>query len=351
MTAQPLTSPPATRGLPARAPFSRRRKAAIIVRLLLGEGASLPLGDMPEDMQAALTAEIGAMRYIDGDTLRAVVAEFLEELERIGLSFPGGIEGALELLEGHISTTAASGLRRSDARAAPDPWARISAQDTAALVPLLDAESTEVAAILLSKLPTAKAAELLGLLPGDQARRIACAVSQTATVPPEMVARIGRVLAEQMDAAPPRAFDTPPGARMGAILNLAPAATRDGLLAGLDEDDSAFAETVRRAIFTFADIPSRIEPRDVPNVTRGVDPNDLITALAGAQAAGLTETAEFILSNMSRRMADQLREEMAERGTPRPADTEAAMTQVIAAIRTLETSGELTLIQPEEEPT
>jgi hypothetical protein len=68
-------------------------KAAVIVRLLLAEGSPLPLSSLPEHMQAALTEQIGRMRLVDRTTLGAVVEEFLNELEQVGLSFPGGIEG------------------------------------------------------------------------------------------------------------------------------------------------------------------------------------------------------------------------------------------------------------------
>ena len=206
---------PHTPAPPAPPPviFSRRRKAAIIVRLLLSEGASLPLDTLPDDLQAALTAEIAAMRYIDGETLRAVVGEFLTEMERVGLTFPGGVDGALSLLDGHISETAAAGLRAASGEHPADPWKTIAALETETLIPMVQAESTEVAAVLLSKLATVKAAEILGKLPGAQARRIACAISLTGQVGPETVARIGQTLVEQIASAPQPAFDTPAAAR------------------------------------------------------------------------------------------------------------------------------------------
>ena len=49
--------------------LSRRQKAAVIVRLLMAEGARLPLADLPEPVQTALTEEIAAMRMIDRETL------------------------------------------------------------------------------------------------------------------------------------------------------------------------------------------------------------------------------------------------------------------------------------------
>lgn len=56
---------------------------------------------------------------------------------------------------------------------------------------------------------------------------------------------------------------------------------------------------------------------------------------------------DFILENMSGRMADQLREEVAEAGTVKPSDAEVAMTAIVGIIRQLVAEGELTLIQEE----
>lgn len=323
--------------------LSRRQKAAVIVRFLMAEGARLPLADLPESVQTALTEEIAAMRMIDRETLAMVVAEFGDLLEAVGLSFPGGLDGALSLLDGQLSAPAANRLRRIAASAVRrDPWEQIAAAPAEALLPLLEEESTEVGAVMLSKLSIEKAADLMGRLPGDRARRVAYAVSLTGDIAPEVVARIGAALVSQLDNVPVRAFETGPVERVGAILNFSPAATRDAVLRGLEEEDKAFAEEVRRAIFTFADIPARIEPRDVPKLLREVDQAVLITGLAGAKDAD-TAAAEFILENISQRMAANLREEMAARGTVRDKDAEEAMTAVIIAIRSLESKGELSL--------
>ena len=136
--------------------------------------------------------------------------------------------------------------------------------------------------------------------------------------------------------------------RVGAILNSSTSLTRDDVLQGLDETDQGFANAVRKAIFTFANIPQRITPRDIPRVLRVVEQAQLVTAFSGAEAAGVSDVVEFILENMPGRMADQLREEVAEAGTVKPTDAEAAMNAIVAAIRELEREGELQLITPEE---
>jgi flagellar motor switch protein FliG len=322
-----------------------REKAAIIVRLMLSEGAPLPLISLPEHLQAALAEQIGQMRVVDRTTLDRVVEDFLGELQAVGLTFPGGIEGALTMMDGHISATAASRLRRlAGASSKADPWDGIIALGAERLMPLLEAESIEVGAVMLSRLPVPKAADLLARLPGDRARRVAYAVSMTGNVDPETLRRIGLSLAAQLDNVPPRAFESGPVERVGAILNVSTAMTREAVLQGLDETDADFAEQVRRAIFTFVHLPDRVLARDVPKILRMVPQATLVTALVAAQSrADDAVAAEFLLSSMSQRMSQSLREEMQERGTVKERDGEEAMAAVVTAVRDLESTGEVVL--------
>ncbi|SMO76549.1 flagellar motor switch protein FliG [Thalassovita litoralis] len=329
--------------------LTRRQKAAIMVRFLLSEGADLDFSDLPEELQAELTRQMGDMRLVDRQTLANVVAEFAGQLEEIGVTFPHDLAGALTILDGRIHPRTAARLRKqAGVRQYADPWDRIRALDAPALLPIFQDESTEIAAVVLSKLDVTRAAEVLALLPGDHARRITYAVSLTGAVTPDAVDRIGLSLAAQMDAQPERAFADGPDKRVGAILNFSPSATRDELLTALEDEDAEFAARVRRAIFTFNDIPARIASLDVPKLTRAVDQPVLVMALAHATATDGTAAADHILSNLSGRMADALREEMAESGIIKPKSGEEAMGAVVAAIRQLESAGEIELI-PEEE--
>lgn len=325
--------------------LSKQAKAAIVVRMLLNEGADLPLEDLPDALQVSLTHQMSRMRSVDRDTLAAVIAEFAQDVDSVALSFPPGMSGALDALEGTISAQTANRLRKeAGVRQFGDPWARLRDLPAETLVPVLENESVEVAAVMLSKLPVALAAELLGSLPGPRARRITYAVSLTEGVTPDTVDRIGLSLASQLDAQPKRAFDSDPVARVGAILNSSRTVTRDDVLTGLDETDQGFANAVRKAIFTFGNIPDRISPRDIPRILRDVDQSVVVTALAGAEAQGFAASRDFILENMSARMADQLRDAIQEAGKVKPGDVEEAMSDFITRIRGMEQSGDLLFV-------
>ncbi len=330
--------------------LTKRQKAAIVVRLLRSEGIDLSLAQLPDDMQVDLAREMGNLRFISRDTLREVVEEFVAELDAIGLSFSGGIGSAFALLEGALSAGAEERLRIEAGRASmTDAWERLSQLDVDRLVPVLAEESVEIGAVALSKLKVSKAADILGRLPGDKARRLAYAMGQTGGIGPDTVARIGRALMEQFDAEPARAFTGGPVERVGAVLNSSPAATRDDVLDGLDEEDKGFADEVRKAIFTFLNIPDRIDPRDIPKVVREIDPVALTTALAYSQGRPREErAAEFILKNMSQRLAQQLRDEMEGLGKIKQKDAEEAMSAVVASVRAMEADGQLMLVSNDE---
>ncbi|NPD15334.1 flagellar motor switch protein FliG [Xinfangfangia sp. D13-10-4-6] len=330
--------------------LNAREKAAVVVRYLLAQGAELPIAQLPDHLQTALAEQMGQMRLVDRETLDQVVSEFMSELDSVGLAFPGGLEGALNAMDGHISQTTASRLRRKvGVGSRGDPWDRLASLSPERLVPLLENEAAEVAAVILSKMPVQKAAEFLGKLPGERARRIAFAVSQTANTDPETVRRIGIAVLGQIDAQPLKAFDRGPVERVGAILNIAPAQVREDVLKGLEDEDAGFAEEVRRSIFTFAHFPARVSGRDIPKVARLIDQATLVTAVAYSRGKPALEAAsEFILACISQRMAQNIREEVEQAAKVKDRDGEAAMAEIVGAARTLESQGELVMMMPED---
>jgi flagellar motor switch protein FliG len=328
--------------------LSGREKAAIAVRLLLQSGAVPALADFPESLQTELTMQLVRMAPVNQITVDAVAIELADAIEAIGLSFPAGLEGALGLLDGVISDNASNRLRgMSPDHFHGDPWGNICAVDNERLVTVLESESVEVAAILLSKLNVSKAAELLGLISGERARRTTYSVSLTASVAPAMVRRIGIALAEQFDQRQDFAFPDDPVSRVGAILNYSPASVRDEVLSGLESEDNEFAQQVRKAIFTFTNVKDRVSARDVPRVQRDLDQADLVTVVAAAEGTD-KDTVDFLLENISQRLAESIRGEAAEKGAVPSKDGEAAMMRIVNVIRELEGAGEISLITEAE---
>ena len=313
--------------------MSARTKAAIVVRFLMQEGAEIDLASLPTSLQADLTREIADLRLIDRATLAEVIEEFAHELDSIGLTAQGGLGSALRLLEGKITNDTARRLPQdAGVRLFEDPWGRIKQLDEKELLKLLDAETTEIAAVVLSKLDVTKAATLLGEMPGPRAQ-ISFAISQTAGVTPQAVDRIGQSLMAQLDNKPERAFATLPEDRIAAILTAASDDLRDEVMNGLRETDPELAERVLAGVFTFVDIPTRIAAVDVATAVKTVAQTDMVIALCYANGNGMEEFSEFILGGLSRRMAETIREEIEERGAVKTKEGEAAVTALVSVYR------------------
>lgn len=240
-------------------------------------------------------------------------------MDSIGLTAQGGLGSALRLLEGKITNDTARRLRQdAGVRLFEDPWCRIKQLDEKELLKLLDAETTEIAAVVLSKLDVTKAAALLGGMPGPRARKINFATSQTAGVTPQAVDRIGQSLMAQLDNKPERAFATLPEDRIAAILTAASDDLRDEVMNGLSETDPDLAERVLAGVFTFVDIPTRIAAVDVATAVKTVAQTDMVIALCYANGNGMEQVSEFILGGLSRCMTETIREEIEERGAVKP---------------------------------
>ncbi|MCT4331983.1 flagellar motor switch protein FliG [Paracoccus sp. YLB-12] len=329
--------------------LSQRQKAAVIVRLLLDDEDAVSLSRLDIGSQTLLAEEMSGMELVDRQTRDAVITEFCDRLESVGLTFPGDLDGTLAMLGSRLSEDSTDRLRRMAAMSGKgDPWLRVAGLPKDDILALANSEAIEIVALMLSKLPVGRASDVFTALPRDRARAVARAMSLTSGVTPQALQRVGLILLRTADALPRPAIDTPAADRVGAILNFATADLRDDVLQSLEREDSGFAVGVRKAIFIFSHIPERIEGRDVARILREVEQPVLLRALSAPDPADAA-AAEFILSNLSQRMADGLREEMEEMGKVRARDIEDAKTEVIAAIRRLEEQGDLTLILPLDE--
>lgn len=325
-----------------------RQKAAVIVKLLLDGEQDLQLSALNDDAQTSLTQEMAQMQLIDRATRDAVIGEFCDSLERVGVTFPGDLDGTLDMLGRQLSADATDRLRRIAAVSGRgDPWERIAALPIDKLAALARSEAVELIALMLSKLPVAKASEVFSKLPRDRAQAVALAMSLTGDISRAAIQRVGLVLLQAADALPRPAIESPAVERVGAILNFTASDLRDAVLEGLDGEDAQFAGGVRKAIFTFRHIPERVEPRDIPRITREVEDDVLVRALAAGMETD-PDCVSFILSNLPQRLAENLRGEIETVGDIRPRDAEAAMTQVVMAIRQLVDSGEISFVQRDD---
>ena len=329
--------------LDARPQLTKRQKAAVLVHLLISGGVDSGLRELPPAQQQAIVREMARLRFVDRETLAEVVQEFAAELDSIGLHFPRDLASVVETIGGHLSFEVVESLTAElgpDAPAGDGPWTVIAELDVPSLLTFAEGETDEVCAIVLSKLPSARAAELMAQLPPERAEAVAAAFARTEDVTPGAVGRIGMALGRQSASRAAPAFEANSVLRVASILNVATARVRSAVLDSLEASDAAFAARVRQAVFSFENIPERVEPRSMPKILKEVDAMVVVKSLSGLSDE-LRDVGTFILSTISSRLADQFREQIEEAGPIPFSESEAARAELVSTIRRLEEAGEI----------
>lgn len=110
----------------------------------------------------------------------------------------------------------------------------------------------------------------------------------------------------------------------------------------MEIEDPELADEIRKKMFVFEDILS-LDDRSVQRVLREVDNNELAIALKGSNE----EVQNLIFSNLSKRLASMIKEDMEFMGPVRMKDVEEAQQKIVNIIRKLEDSAEIIISEVE----
>ncbi len=292
---------------------------------------------------------MSGLNRIDSIQVRATIAEFLAELATDDLSLRGGLAQARGLLEEHV----AEGLLMRILDDAESPsvhnvWQKLAKVSDEALTDFLANEHPQTAAVVVSKFSPEHAARILNRLEPELARDVVIGLSRAASLDRHVIEAIGDTMSRDFLAAH-AANDQKrnPADRVGAIMNYTSPSIRDHILGQIETDQPEFAEEIRRKMFTVEDIPARLPGRAVAAVVSSLDKETLLKALFVTKESS-PEIGEFILSNISSRMSEQLREELGEITSVRRKDGERVQAEVIRVIRDLVARGEIELVDEDE---
>ncbi|MEM9147638.1 MAG: FliG C-terminal domain-containing protein [Pseudomonadota bacterium] len=341
---------PADPGSPTLEELTRQQKAAIVIGVLGPEAAGPLLERLDENSLRGFAAGMARLKRIEPEVVNSVIREFLHELDRADSTIRGGLKLARGLLERHLDeSTLTRILDGVDAPSVHNVWRKLAKVSEDAIAEFLKREHPQTAAVVLSKLSSEQAAGVLSRFPPDRARDVVMGITKTQNLDPRVIETIGASVSRDFLAgqnADGQRRD--PAEQVGAIMNFTAAEVRTHVLDSIAEGQPDFAEEIKRKMFTFEDIPSRVETRDISAIVRNAEPDVLLRALAGSKDS-MPESVDFILGNISSRMAEQLRENMGEIGKVRRKECEAAQNEIIMVIRGMVDRAEIKLVVADED--
>lgn len=322
-------------------------KAAIILAAVGPEIAGSVLRGLASADLQRLARALSGLGRVRQEVLDAVIMEFLDALTR-GPGIAGGTGAARKLLAGVLDETDLALLFDGAPGETPrSVWERLGDVPPAQLAAFLAGEHPQAAAVILSEIRPELAASALERLDRDLAQTIVLRLSRAPALGAEAAEAIraaveaGFLARVQADRGRRRPADL-----IAGLMNNVSAEARDGFLGHLEAEDPALARDVARTMFTWQDVPQRLEGRDVAGVLRDVAEDVLLRGLALDRADAGT-TADFLLANLPRRLAERYAEDLAALPEAPRKEGEAAQIEIARAIQAQAREGRIRLIDPD----
>ena len=175
------------------------------------------------------------------------------------------------------------------------------------------------------------------MLPQERQAAIAVKIAMIDKIPPDIIDDIEKVMERKFMSSASASFTKTEGVDVLVdILNSVERSTEKLIFEVLGEQDEKLADEVRKRMFVFEDIAT-LGSKEIQRFLGDVDTSELAIALKVATE----DLKQLILSNMSKRAGDVLREEMDLMGPVRLSEVEKAQQSIVNIIRRLDEKGEI----------
>jgi flagellar motor switch protein FliG len=318
------------------------RKAAMLL-IVLGEQASSDLlKHLNEEEIQTVSREVARVTAISSEQAEAVLNEFHHITTAGDFVARGGIEFARKLLTRTFSPDMAKRLLDRLTKALGSEavsFDAIQKADPQLLAKFIHNEHPQTIALVLSHLNSTAAAGLLTSLPPGIRSDVAQRMASLDQISPEVIMKIAGVIGQKLSALGEFSRESYGGVRAVAeMMNRLDSASSREILDHIETQDTNLAETIRHLMFVFEDL-LLLDPIGLKEVIGKVDRKVLTVALKGTSEQLQTQ----VLSSMSQRGAEMLKEDMEALGPIKIKEVEAAQQQIIAIVRQLETEGVISL--------
>ncbi len=316
------------------------QKAAILLIALGPEKSSLIFKHLKEEEIEDLTLEIANTKSVTPQVKDKVINEFYEVCLAQQYIAEGGIGYAKELLEKALGTDKAMDvIGKLTASLQVKPFEFVKKTDASQLLNFIQDEHPQTIALILSYLSAGQAATILGALIPEKQAEVARRIATMDRTSPDVIKEVERVLESKLSSLVNQDYTIIGGVdAVVEILNTVDRGTEKHIMETLEVEEPELADEIRKKMFVFEDI-LLLDDRAIQRVLRDVDNNDLAIACKGSTE----EVQNAIFSNMSKRLAEMIKEDMEFMGPVRMKDVEEAQQKIVNIIRKLEDSAEIVI--------
>lgn len=318
-----------------------QKAAAVVVSLGADKASQLYKYMDPEDVET-LTLEVARLGYLDSDMTEGVLTDFYEMCLTNKAITEGGLEYAKTVLEKAFGEqTAAQLLEKVEKSMKNRQFAFLDKADAKSLFSALQYERPQTVALVLSYVSPAKSASVVEQMdPAKQVKVVEYMAKMESPSPSTM-----KIIEAEMN----RRFSTIVSSKnvkvggvdfVASLMNNIDRTSEKSIFDGLSAYNQELADEIRKRMFVFEDLVG-MDDRSVQRFLRDCDPKDIVLSLK----ATTEEVANKLLSNMSTRMAQNIKDDLEITTNVRMKDVEEAQQRIVDVIRKLEEQNEIIIIK------
>lgn len=320
--------------------LSGRQKAAILLITLGPEKSAQIFKHLKEEDIEQLTLEIANMRTVSPEEKESILGEFYQVCLAQEYISEGGIAYAKEILERALgSQKALDVINKLTASLQVRPFDFVRKADPGQILNFIQGEHPQTIALILAYLKPVQAAGIISALPQDKQADVARRIAIMDRTSPDIIKEIERVLERKLSTMVTQDYTMAGGlSAIVDILNSVDRGTEKYIMESLEVQDTDLAEQIRKRMFIFDDIVT-LDSRSIQRVIREVENGDWALALKSAGE----DVQKAVFANMSKRLAEMIKEDMDYMGPVRLRDVEEAQQKIVNVIRKLEDAGEIVI--------
>ena len=323
-------------------PLNNVQKAAAVIVALGADKASMVYKYMePEDVEQ-LTIEVARLGYLDAQQTENVLQDFYQVCQTNKAVTEGGLEYARTVLEKAYGEEEARDLLDRVTKTLKNrEFSFMNKADVRFLYSALQSERPQTIALVLSYLDPDKAAGVVAQLDEKRQLQVVECIAKIDTVSPTAIKVIEMEMNKKFSNIISSSHVKVGGIDyVASVMNNLDRTSEKNIFEGLNNKNQDLAEEIRKRMFVFEDIVT-IDDRSVQRFLRDCDPRDLVLSLKACNE----EVANKLFSNMSSRVAQNIRDDLEITSNVRMKDVEEAQQRIVDVIRKLEEKGEIIILK------
>lgn len=315
-------------------------KAAIVLMAVGEECASKILSHLgPKDVQE-VGYEMTHLKEINRDEVTEVLTQFSQTVEeKTGLT-QGADEYVRKVMARALGEDKANNLMdRILQDSSKKGLETLKWMDPRSIAEIIRLEHPQIIAIVLSYLDHDQAADVMEFFNDKLRTDVLLRIANIDRIQPDALKELNEIMEDQFLGNQNLKMSAVGGVKTAAqILNHMDTALESEILDNIRELAPEIGQSIQDVMFVFDNLADLVD-RDIQTVLREISSGSLVLALKTAN----DKVKQRIFSNMSKRAAQMLQEDLDAKGPVKVSDVEAAQKEILLTVRRLAEAGEISL--------